>query len=255
METLIYLENQPSKFAQLLPPHPEVVLTLDYKLPPQYVFFILRGSLKPLYQLTEDEFAQKVHEFKYICDTHFDMRLSAVTEAIDSENEYFDEKAFILKKKEEIWKYISPELYTIFWYMSLQSLVVPTESYQTQIKTIQTQIDTLKAQRNDQSSSAKRNLSKEIERLKGQKQNLQQEYEFYAKNKEETQTNFLNKHLINSFQKISEENLMNASTVFIQYCLYPRIMFSAPDAMYAFNFLKNLQQMKVPLFNMLHTLG
>jgi hypothetical protein len=84
---------------------------------------------------------------------------------------------------------------------------------------------------------------------------LQQEYEFYAKNKEETQTNFLNKHLINSFQKISEENLMNASTVFIQYCLYPRIMFSAPDAMYAFNFLKNLQQMKVPLFNMLHTLG
>jgi hypothetical protein len=108
-----------------------------------------------------------VHEFKSVCDTHFDMRHLAVTDEMDTENEYFDERTFILKKKEEIWKYISPELYTIFWYMSLQSLVVPQESYQTQIKIIQTQIDALKVQRNDQTSSQKRNLSKEIERLKG----------------------------------------------------------------------------------------
>lgn len=39
-------------------------------------------------------------------------------------------------KKEEVWKFISPELYTIFWYLNLQSLVVPDDIYKEQIKKI-----------------------------------------------------------------------------------------------------------------------
>jgi hypothetical protein len=47
-ETLSTLED-PGQFLLLLPPvHPERVLVLNYNLPPPYVFFILRGSLKNL---------------------------------------------------------------------------------------------------------------------------------------------------------------------------------------------------------------
>jgi hypothetical protein len=29
-----------------------------------------------------------------------------------------------------VWECLSPELYTIFWYLNLQQLVVPHETYQ-----------------------------------------------------------------------------------------------------------------------------
>lgn len=66
---------------------------------------------------------------------------------------------------------------------------------------------------------------------------------------------FLSRKLLECFENIEEENLINLSTVFIQYCLYPRLMFSASDALYAINFLKTLHQHRVPNFNILHTLG
>src|SRR5688500_6682279 len=66
---------------------------------------------------------------------------------------------------------------------------------------------------------------------------------------------FLSKHLKSCFENIDEDNQINISTSFIQYCLYPRLMFSAPDALYAINFLKTLHQMRVPNFNILHALG
>jgi len=35
-------------------------------------------------------------------------------------NEYFDEREFLLSRKEEVWKCLNPKLYTIFWYLTLQ---------------------------------------------------------------------------------------------------------------------------------------
>lgn len=60
---------------------------------------------------------------------HFEAKLKQVTDDVDRDNDYWDERKFLNQKSEEVWKYISPKLYTIFWYLSLDDLVVPDESY------------------------------------------------------------------------------------------------------------------------------
>ena len=116
------MQTPSQPYSLLMPPSPERVLTINFKLPPQYVFFIIRGSLKPIWMLTEEEFLQRVHEFKWVMDTHLDQRLGVIDDELDEDNHYFDEREFIASKKEEIWKYMDPKLYTIFWYMTLQNI-------------------------------------------------------------------------------------------------------------------------------------
>lgn len=48
-ETLSFLEEGAEKYALLLPPRPEQVLSVNYNLPPAYTFFILRGSFKAIH--------------------------------------------------------------------------------------------------------------------------------------------------------------------------------------------------------------
>jgi hypothetical protein len=96
--------------------------------------FIIRGSLKPIFELSESEFEQKVHMFKSILDMHLDQRLNAVTDEKFEGNMYFDERLFIQSRKEEVWQCLNPKLYTIFWYLNLQNLIVPDDTYLDQIK-------------------------------------------------------------------------------------------------------------------------
>jgi THO complex subunit 2 len=41
----------------------------------------------------------------------------------------------------------------------------------------------------------------------------------------------------------------------VQYCFFPRMMHSAKDALYTFNFFKLLHKLKVPNYNILNVLG
>jgi Transcription factor/nuclear export subunit protein 2 len=110
--------------------------------------FIIRGGLKPIFLLTEDEFNQKVHMFKSILDMHLDQRLAAVTDDKFEMNEYFNERLFVRSRKEEVWQVLNPKLYTIFWYLNLQNLIVPEDTYTDQIKKLQKQLDELKPSTN-----------------------------------------------------------------------------------------------------------
>ena len=101
-----------------MPPMPEKVLTVNYGLPPQYVFMIIRGSLPPIYELTEDQFKQKVHEFRSVLFSYLDKKIENLAD-MDSANEYWSEINYLKQKKEDAERYMNPELYTIFWYMSL----------------------------------------------------------------------------------------------------------------------------------------
>jgi BioD-like phosphotransacetylase family protein len=91
-----------------------------------------------------------------------------------------------------------------------------------------------------------------LEKLKKQKEKLQGEHE-KCKKEQGLVKEFLKKKLIECFENIEEDNLVHLSTVFIQYCIYPRLMFSAQDAFYAFQFIKTLHMHRVPNFNILHT--
>ena len=61
---------------------------------------------------------------------------------------------------------------------------------------------------------------------------------------------FLKSKLHSFFEKIEDEG--GVSVFLVQYCLFPRMMFSPTDALYSINFLKLLVQLKVPKINVLN---
>jgi hypothetical protein len=56
-ETLSTIESF-EMYAKLLTPGVERILTVNYNLPPPQVMYIIRGSLKPIHELTDIEFNQ-----------------------------------------------------------------------------------------------------------------------------------------------------------------------------------------------------
>lgn len=67
-----------------------------------------------------------------------------MTPELEEESEYWDEKAYLNIKKNEIWKYLKPELYAIFWYLQLKDILVPEKTYREEINKINTEIESLK---------------------------------------------------------------------------------------------------------------
>jgi hypothetical protein len=229
-ETLSFLEDLAEKYALLLPPNPERVLTVNYNLPPSYTFFILRGSFKPIYELKEDEFNDKVHLCKSILDMHLQQRIQAVTDEKDEQNEYFDERSYLATlKNEDLWSSLNPKLYTIFWYLNLQNLLVPETIYHDQIKKIQKEID-------EGGTASQKGQS---DKLKKQKQKLVDEKASCLSDMRRVKE-YLSSKLHSCFEGIEEHHLTNLSAMLIQHCLQPRLMFSPQDALYSIHFLKML---------------
>ena len=84
------------------------------------MFQILRCSLPPIYKLKPEQFAQYVDDFKRVLDFSMETRLTAIkTNESAQDNDYWDEFKFVSIRKEQIWNCIRPDVYFIFWYMSL----------------------------------------------------------------------------------------------------------------------------------------
>lgn len=67
-EFLMFADKTPQLYSEILPTNPLRVLTRTFGLYPEQVFHTIRHSLKPLYELTEEEYATKVLEFKDVLD-------------------------------------------------------------------------------------------------------------------------------------------------------------------------------------------
>lgn len=67
-EFLMFADKTPQLYSQILPTNPLRVLTRTFGLYPEQVFHTVRHSLKPLYELTEEEYTTKVIEFKDVLD-------------------------------------------------------------------------------------------------------------------------------------------------------------------------------------------
>jgi len=71
------------------------VLSLHYRLPPQFTFHILRSSFVPIYQLDPAAFKEKVEAFQQVLDYHYQARLQSITPEVEEENEYWNEKEYM----------------------------------------------------------------------------------------------------------------------------------------------------------------
>jgi THO complex subunit 2 len=120
-------------------------------------------------------------------------------------------------RKEEVWDCLSPELYTIFWYLNLQQLMVPHETYQEQIAKLKKQVEEIKsgggsaATQNASAASNKRGVDQKTDK---HRENLQEEYEKCKQDVELTKE-FLKAKLKETFEKIDQERMLNFSAVFI----------------------------------------
>ena len=66
---------------------------------------------------------------------------------------------------------------------------------------------------------------------------------------------WLKRMLKETFEELDQDKMLNFSSAFLQYCIYPRLMFQTSDALYSFHFLKTLFLYRVPNFNMLKTIA
>mmetsp|Transcript_37010 Transcript_37010/g.45168 ORF Transcript_37010/g.45168 Transcript_37010/m.45168 type:complete len:105 (-) Transcript_37010:101-415(-) len=99
---------------------------------------------------------------------------------------------------------------------------------------------------------------KEVERLTKSQRDLQKENEFMVQQQKDTYA-FLKQTIPDLFKKeetsVVHKNITAMSEVLIQHCFFPRLMHSAKDALFSFNFFKLLHKLRVPSFNFLNFFG
>ena len=242
-EFLMFSEK-PAIYATLLPTNPLHILSRTFKLYPEQIFHIIRHWLKPIYELTQEEYNTKVAEFKDVIDYHLEENAQWVgTEWSDS---YFEEKKYLEDQKEKIWNFITPELYMLFWYLQLSDIYCPQDKYHTTLEKLQTKepID---------NSNKKKKLKNDKAKIKSINL-LKEEWDTILKRIDEHE-NYIKGISENLLVKILSKNFQNIRIYFIQYCMYQRLMFSPRDAVYSMKFIVMLIKMKTPYFNVVGLIG
>jgi len=133
------------------------------------------------------------------------------------------------------WKVLSPDLYAVFWVLSLYDVVVPRKKYDEEMSRLQkTTVDP------SLSDSKKR---KEVDAIADAVKQLKVELE--------TQNSNRTRVLTLMEQKKSSwfpQGPMDGMREFISLCVLPRALFSAEDALFASRFCKMLHDLSVPGF-------
>ncbi len=122
--------------------------------------------------------------------------------------------------RKSIWNTISPELYTYFWVLTLDSIFVPQERYNDEIEKLQKEIQKMEDSKKEDNSSitsksTKNKLDKEIERLKNLIFKMKDENNLLNKKKENVE-NFLILHKEKILEGIPKKPSQKLSTHFMQ---------------------------------------
>ena len=143
------------------------------------------------------------------------------------------------------WNSLSPDLYATFWGLSLYDLYVPRNRYTTEIGK---QHDALKAleELSDNSSSAITKRKKEKERIQELLDKLTSELQ-----KHEQHVASVRRRLTYEKDKWLSSCLdtLKINMEFFQRCIFPRCIFSMPDAVYCAMFVQTLHSLGTPYFN------
>eukprot|EP01022_Parablepharisma_sp_SALTPOND_P003062 TRINITY_DN1121_c0_g1_i1.p1 TRINITY_DN1121_c0_g1~~TRINITY_DN1121_c0_g1_i1.p1 ORF type:complete len:867 (-),score=104.28 TRINITY_DN1121_c0_g1_i1:1480-4080(-) len=248
----LFIANEsenPEHYEQLLPHDVVARFISQYKLAPETVFHILAPALKPLYEYSAEEYNKLISLAKEILDKHIANKLAEVNQKEPSE--YFDEPKFLQDKVENIWDSISPELYAIFWYLQLQDIVVPKERYDEEISKLNAEVTALQKELKE-GKDENTQVAKKLERNKQIIANLTGEHQKIAENHKKYVA-FLESRKEHILSKVTKKSEL--SSTFMQYCIFPRLMFSPSDAIYAIKLITLLFKLRIRLINILDILG
>ena len=139
---------------------------------------------------------------------------------------------------EAVWESMSPAFFVTFWQCSLQDMLLPLQSYESEIGRLRKKVSAINADRSDLSILGTQRKDKEKKALLDLQDRLQKE----SKERLQTHTAVRKRlqkekdHWFAGFwQKWDELNV-----ALIERCFFPRIVLSAVDAKYTFRMLKFL---------------
>jgi THO complex subunit 2 len=243
-------------YSQLLPKDALSKLTLKYKIAPEVAFYIVRQSIKPIYAMTDEERTDLVEMFKRNYDEYVPEKCLKINE--DAENLTPDHVTKSVRT--QIWKNITPEFYTVFWTLNLDNIYVPVDRYDDEIKRLQEELQQLEGKSaNESGRQAKSKKEKNIERLKGARENFEQEKKKLIENRDKVDA-FLNQRKEFLFLATApgpgvttQKSINNYA---IQTCFFLRCMFSPADAMFCAKFVEKLHKLKKASFtnDLLHSI-
>merc|ERR1719193_1536686 len=147
----------------------------------------------------------------------------------------------------KVWEDISPQFFTTFWSLTMYDLHVPEAMYEKEIAKLKEA--PAKLVNNKELNSARR--KKEADRLQTLMERLQEEERRHREHVERVMVR-LRQEKDNWFLSRSAKTAKNETiTQFLQFCLFPRSIFTANDASYAAKFVKVIHQLKTPNFSTL----
>merc|ERR1719468_911185 len=156
-------------------------------------------------------------------------------------------KAVVPVYPTKIWEDISPQFLSTFWSPTIYDLYVPEQLYKKKIKELKDAPTKLQDNRDLNSSKRK----KETERLAILVEKLQEEEKKHKEHVERVMVR-LKQEKDNWFLSRSAKTAKNETvTQFLQFCLFPRSIFTANDASYAAKFVRIIHQLKTPNFSTL----
>jgi THO complex subunit 2 len=244
-EFLMFAEKTPQLYKEILPSNPLRVLTRTFGLFPEQVFHTIRHSLKPLHELTEEEYTTKVVEFKDVLDYHLSQNaLCLNTECSD---DYFDEKKYLEDQKDRVWSFITPELYMLFWYLQLSDIYCPVQQYSSTLQKIEAKDFSTEVDNKKKKQKGDKLKQKSLFVLKDERDKILSNIELHEK--------YIKNKCESLLVKILTKNFQNIRVYFIQYLMFPRLMFSPRDAIFVIKFVVLLIKLHTPYFNLIGLIG
>jgi hypothetical protein len=236
------------QYKKLLPNFPLEKYVLTYKCAPEFVYYLVRNSIKPIYDLDSNEYCMWISQFARVVDEYNKTNANYFEENFDPI--YLNKKKFMDESYKNIWNYISPELFFIFSTLQLKDIYLPRHRYDFEIEKNNKRIAKLQEENQSKaiSESLIRKNKKEISKLENCINNLKKEMDYYAKHQEKI-FKFLEKKNSVLLSDIPAENKREISKVLIQNCLFPRLVFSSTEALYASKMLIMLINIKMHNIN------
>lgn len=143
------------------------------------------------------------------------------------------------------WNSLSPDLYATFWGLTLYDLYVPRNRYESEISKQHAAIKALE-EISDNSNIAITKRKKDKERIQELLGRLVSELQKHEQ------------HVASVRQRLSREkdkwlsscpDAVKINMEFLQRCIFPRCIFSMPDAVYCATFVHTLHSLGTPFFN------
>ncbi|XP_041973437.1 THO complex subunit 2 isoform X2 [Aricia agestis] len=237
--TFLASSHAPDEYAARLPPLQE--LLRDYHVDADVAFFLHRPVLA-------QKIAAKVEELKKSSDSKSDSLEKSIERYSAASKDALEPVVTSITPllPARVWEDISPEFYVTFWSLSMYDLKVPVESYDREIDRLK-----IAAANATKDSSQGSKGKKEQERYNTLIEKLQEE-----RRRQEAHVARVRARLAREcsgwFPARAAKSAKNETvTRLMQLCLFPRCVFTPPDALYCAEFVHTVHALKTPNFSTL----